>query len=53
MAFGVKMTAYSSAAALKYRPTAFLACSMSLVEALEVGFSECGLPKQPPRSRWT
>ena len=33
--------------------TASLACSMSLVEALEVGFSECGLPKQPPRSRWT
>ena len=53
MAFGVKMTAYSSAAALKYLPTAFLASSMSRVDALEVGFSECGLPKQPPRSRWT
>ena len=53
VAFGVKMTAYSSAAALKYLPTAFLASSMSLVEALEVGFSECGLPKQPPRNRWT
>ena len=45
------MTAYSSAAALKYLPTAFLASSMSLVEALEVGFSECGLPKHPPVSR--
>ena len=51
VAFWVKMTAYSSAAALKYLCTAFLACSISRVDALEVGLSECGLPKQPARSR--
>ena len=51
VAFGVKMTAYSSRAALKYRRTASLACSISSVEASDVGLSECGLPKHPPRSR--
>ena len=32
---------------LKWRSMASLACSTSSVEALEVGFSECGFPKQP------
>ena len=51
MAFWVKMTAYSSGEALKYRRIASLAWSTSRVDAIEAGLSECGLPKHPPRSR--
>ena len=54
VAFGVKMTAYSSAVALKYLSTAARVRSTSRVAADDVGFSECGFPytRGPqPRSR--
>jgi hypothetical protein len=51
LAFGVKITAYSSSDALKWSRTARLARSMSWVDAVDVGFSECGFPKHCPCSR--
>jgi hypothetical protein len=46
------MTAYSSAEAFRYLSTAQRADSTRSVEAADVGFSECGLPKSPPRRRF-
>ena len=51
VAFGVKMTAYSSGGALKCARTASRARSIRSVDAAEAGFSECGFPKQRPRIR--
>ena len=51
MAFGVKITAYSSGLALKYLSTAARARSTSSVAADEVGLSECGFPYTPDRRR--
>src|SRR4051794_19050352 len=44
VALGVKMQAYSSSEALKWRSTAVRACSTRTVEADDVGLTECGLP---------
>src|SRR5690242_5088260 len=51
VALGVKITAYSSAEALTKVSTARRADSTSPADAWEVGFSECGLPKQVEVSR--
>ena len=51
MAFGVKMTAYSSGLVLKYLSTVARARSTSSVAADEVGFAECGFPYTAARSR--
>jgi hypothetical protein len=51
VAFGVKMTAYSSGEALKKDRIVVRVRSMSAVAARDVGLSECGLPKHPSRRR--
>jgi hypothetical protein len=51
LAFGVKMTVYSSGGAPKCRSTAPRARSISSVDAADAGFSECGFPKQRPLTR--
>src|SRR3984957_21226680 len=51
VAFGVKMTAYSSEWVLKYRSTAARARSTCSVDADDVGFSECGFPYTADRRR--
>jgi hypothetical protein len=53
VAFGVKIAAYSSGDAFRYRSTARRADSTSAVDAADVGFSECGLPKTPARRRFS
>jgi len=51
VAFAVKMAAYSFGSALKWARTAALARSIRSVDALDAGFSECGLPKHWSVSR--
>ncbi|MFD0631774.1 hypothetical protein ACFQ9X_09180 [Catenulispora yoronensis] len=51
VAFGVNTTAYSAGSALKCWSTAVRVCSTSSDEASDVGFSECGFPKQALRIR--